>query len=269
MSISNAQRQRVRGLQQRKWRRKYEAFLVEGLVNVREVLNTHLEVLEVYATPEGLESLAVNIREKIARERNSSLNTHSPDQFIVGNTELERLSTQKTPHEALAVVKIPTYESYFSALEGSKENTKASRLLFLDGVSDPGNVGTLVRTAEWFGFEGILAGEGSADWYNPKTVAASRGSLFRLPHLTVSHDVLAKAFSNYQLHVADLEGSNASDYEWPQKIILAIGSESHGPSEALLQLSPKPITIQGAGTSTESLNAAIAGGILMAFATKK
>jgi TrmH family RNA methyltransferase len=249
MSISNTQRQRVRGLQQRKFRRKYTAFLVEGRVNVLEVLSSPLEVLELYGLQEVLDSFRQNLR--------ISESLQNIDYFEVGKTELERLSTQRSPDGVLAVVKIPSYDwNSFS---------NSSKILLLDSVADPGNVGTLIRTAEWFGVQGVLALPGSVEWYNPKVVAAARGSLFRMPHLNIEIADLSTQFPSHQLVVADLEGESVHTFQWPDQAILGIGSESHGPSDALLQLSPKPITIPRAdGMLTESLNAGVAGGIILA-----
>ena len=248
MSISNAQRQRVRSLQQRKFRRKYTAFLVEGRVNVMEVLSSGLEVLELYGFKEVLD----NFRENLSF--GESLKTAK--QVEVGQSELERLSTQRSPDGAIAVVQMPTHVK--STFE------RAKRLLLLDGISDPGNAGTLIRTAEWFGVEGVLSLPGSVEWYNPKVVAAARGSLFRIPHLSIDYSDLSTHFSSHQLVVADLEGSPFDSFKWADHSILTIGSESHGPREELLQLSPKRITIPRAkGQRTESLNAGVAGAILL------
>ncbi len=249
MSISNTQRQRVRGLQQRKFRRKYTAFLVEGRVNVLEVLSSPLEVSELYGFQEVLESFRQNPSFCKSLKR--------VETFEVGKADLERLSTQKSPDGVLAVVKIPTYN--WDSFKNSR------KILLLDGVADPGNVGTLIRTAEWFGVEGILALPGSVEWYNPKVVAAARGSLFRMPHLNVSIEDLSSEFPEHEIVVADLKGESFQTFSWPSHAILAVGSESHGPSEALMQLSPKPITIpRTKGKLTESLNAGVAGSILLA-----
>ncbi len=253
MSISNAQRQRVRGLQQRKWRRKYSTFVVEGIVNVQEVLDSPLEVQEVYATPEAKGALA----EQLDALASSRAQNSAAQVFEVSPKELGRLSTQVNPHGALAVVAIPKY--------ALADFLSIPKLLYLDGVSDPGNVGTLLRTADWFGVGGVLANEGTADWYNPKTVAASRGSLFRLPHLNASPAVLAEAAPKHPILVADLQGVESANLDWPTTGILAIGNESHGASEELLGVSTTRVCISRApGSKAESLNAGVAGAILLA-----
>ena len=245
MSITHAQRQRVRNLQQRKWRRKYNAFVVDGLVNVNEVLGSTLVVEELYHTRDVGDQL-------------QGLDRLNPGQIIcVTEREFARLSHQKNPQGVLAVVACPVQvPDHLSSLR---------RILFLDSVSDPGNVGTLIRSAEWFGMEAIVAGPGSADWYNPKVVAAARGSLFRLPHLSLSATQLAAYCLDHIFIAADLDGVVVDQVRWPRAFVLGIGNESHGPGEELRGLSPKLVTIpRWPGSPTESLNAGVAGSILLA-----
>lgn len=253
MAITNTQRQRVRSLQQRKWRRKYNAFVVEGLVNVNEVLTSPLTVEELYHTPEVTNQL-------------QALDSLNPGQlYAVSAKELDRLSGQRSPHGVLAVVTIPDY--------ASSDLGTFNRIVYLDAVADPGNVGTLVRTAEWFGIDAIVSGPGSVEWYNPKVVAAARGSLFRMPHYTLDIGELARLTSSSDWVIADLDGTASSTFAWPTEGILVVGSESQGPvqSRAFLQqqgavgLAPKLVTIGRAdGSKTESLNAGVAGSILLA-----
>ena len=252
MAVTQAQRQRVRGLAQRKWRRKYSAFAVEGLVNVGELLASPLAVLEVYATAPALEGFRQN---PVYREALAGIEVQQ-----VSPAELARLSTQRSPHGAVAVAR--------TAASDPEVLAQAGRVLYLDGVADPGNVGTLVRTAEWFGVDCVAAGPNTADFYNPKVVAAARGSLFRVPHIALAAEHIARLRGDpptREILVADLDGTPYADASWPERGVLAIGSESHGPTPLLRGLSPKPVTIARAGRApTESLNAAVAGGILLA-----
>ena len=247
MAVTNAQRQYVRSLRQLKARRKYGTFAVEGLTNVRELLTSDLTVTQLYATADAVNTLR------------PSVDPSSTNLYEVGQKELERLSSQKSPHGALAVVRQPAHDPQILA--------KAARVLFLDDLADPGNVGTLVRTAEWFGVEAIVASPASVDWYNPKLVASARGSLFRAAHFTMQVEELRTAVgADAELVVADLHGLGARAFAWPQRTVLCLGSESRGPSERLLGLSPKPVTIERAASAkTESLNVAVAGSILCAL----
>ncbi len=174
----------------------------------------------------------------------------------------ERLSQQRSPTGVLAVAK--TFDYSLSDL------ADARRILYLDDINDPGNAGTLLRSAEWFGLDAVCATPSSVDWYNPKLVAAARGSLFRMPHLTLGLAALLSALPEHQLIVADLDGAAARTFEWPSQGVLLIGSESHGPGQDAEQALERPkssairVTIEGSGRATESLNAGVAGSVLMA-----
>ena len=250
MAMTNARRQYIRELRQRKGRRKYAAFVVEGLVNVGELLASSTEVELLAGTPEGLDAL----------RQNAPRVSFPAETYELGPAALARASAQVNPSGVLAVARVPDY--------GLPDVAAPPRLLYLDGVNDPGNAGTLVRTAEWFGLGGVCASPGSVDWYNPKTVAAARGSLFRVPHRQVDLAELAAARAGDRVVVADLGGGPARGYAWPARGILVVGSESHGPSETARAIVREGrgdvVTIRGAGRA-ESLNAGVAGGILMAM----
>ena len=252
MAITKAQRQYVRELRHRKARRKYGAFAVEGLVNVGELLASPAEVQLLVGTAEGLMALRQN-----APRVPFPAETHE-----VGAAAIERVSAQVRPSGVVAVAR--TFD------HGRAVLAESPRLLYLDGVNDPGNAGTLLRTAEWFGFGGVVASPKSVDFYNPKVVAAARGSLFRMAHgeVGLAELIAARGPSGGELFVADLAGAPLHEVTWPTEGVLLIGSESHGPSSAAVALVERGIgtrvTIPGGATATESLNAAVAGGILMA-----
>jgi TrmH family RNA methyltransferase len=133
-------------------------------------------------------------------------------------------------------------------------------LLLLDSLADPGNVGTIIRTAEWFGLGGLLLGVGSVDLYNPKCVRATMGAIFRLP---VVEEVIPQMVLQLGLPLLALDaaaGEFVGDLPLPRRAIYIIGSEAHGVSSELLGAS-RPIAIRGGGGG-ESLNAAIAAAIL-------
>lgn len=139
------------------------------------------------------------------------------------------------------------------------------RVLALDGVQDPGNVGTLIRTAAWFGIGAILAGPGTADVYNPKVVRSAMGSLWDV-RLARTRD-LAGALRTLDRpsYGADLDGTPVATWTPASPSVLVMGSEAHGVSTAVRALLSETVVIPGAATrrGTESLNVAVAGGILM------
>ncbi len=254
MAITHAQRKFIRELQQRQARRKYGAFLVEGFVNVGELLLSNFDIDVVLSTEAAWTKLLDRVDTK-------SLSRPLPPVEMLGEAAFERVSTQSSPSGILAVARTPAFD-----LEAIRPT---DRVLYLDGLNDPGNAGTLLRSAEWFGIDAICSSPDSADWYNPKTVSAARGSLFRLPHLQVELSSLLQVMQEPQLIIADLAGSPSRRFAWPTAGVLLVGSESHGPgSEANSRLDQMPklthvVTIAGANTPTESLNAAVAGSILL------
>jgi TrmH family RNA methyltransferase len=164
---------------------------------------------------------------------------------------MEKISTQSTPSGVLALLTIPNF----------KVPDQRNSVLAIDGIRDPGNLGTLIRTADWFGVQEVWCSSDCADIYNPKTVQASMGSLFRvgIHQLALAESLASDTRKSY---AAVLNGETVIPINKNEAVILVIGSESHGISPAVLEQTAYKISIPGIG-KTESLNAAVAGGILM------
>jgi TrmH family RNA methyltransferase len=165
--------------------------------------------------------------------------------------ELEKISQLQTPHEVLALVKqFPPQQSSVTGFA-----------LYLDTIQDPGNFGTIIRIADWFGIKTIICSEGCADRYNPKVVQATMASLARV---SVYYDEGNSFFQSNQLPVyaAVLEGRSLYEERKTGEGILLIGNESKGIRPELLQYASHRITIPRKG-SAESLNAAVATGIIL------
>lgn len=139
-------------------------------------------------------------------------------------------------------------------------------LLALDGIRDPGNLGTLIRTADWFGLQNIVCSHDTVDWYNPKVVQSAMGSMGRVDVYYTELPVWFKKYPGIPIYPAVPGGRPVRELGQPREGILLIGSESHGIRPELLALSPQKVGIPGAGTA-ESLNAAVAAGILLAYIT--
>ena len=175
---------------------------------------------------------------------------------------MEQMSGQDTPPGILAVVKIP---------HPGEIKTHSRLVLALDGIANPGNMGTLIRTAEWFGIHDVVCSQDCVELWNPKVVQATMGSLFRVKvWATDLPAYLQKAKAEDKaVYGALLEGENLFQMSAKPEGILVIGSESHGIRADVLPCITHPVTIPRAGGSlTESLNAAVAGAILMAEMTK-
>ena len=132
----------------------------------------------------------------------------------------------------------------------------------LDGINDPGNLGTMVRSAEAFGFDDIILADNCVDLYNEKSLRASMGSAFRLNILSMSLEEIKKLKKTYRFISADMDGRDIKKYQVQGPIILAIGNEANGLSAPIRDLTDDFVKISMLG-SIESLNAAIASSIIM------
>lgn len=234
--ITANQKKIVKSLTQKKFRSQYQAFVVEGVKLVEEALKSDYLVKVVYALPEWT--------------------AHHPevDVITVSEKELSAMSSLKTPNEVLAVVEMPAEEKIaINAISIS---------IALDKIQDPGNLGTIIRTADWFGINQVICSADSVDVYNSKVIQATMGSLFRVK--VVYTDLEDYLKNNLQLNVygAFIEGDNVYQTRIKQeKTILLMGNESNGISSNLLPYIDEKISIPGYGTA-ESLNVAVATGII-------
>ena len=222
----------IRSLSLKKNRQKHGLFIVEGEKLVNEVLSSDWEVEGIYATKEWLGENAT----------------------IISNNDLSRISSLKTPNKVVAVVKIK---------KGSLDIT-SNTVLALDGVKDPGNLGTIIRLADWFGVEDIICSDDCVDYLNPKVVQSSMGSFTRVNlHYTSLMDAFKK-YSDYKLFMTVLNGTPLSEMTNADKKIVVMGSESKGISNKILELTSDKITIPKSKSSkAESLNVSVAAAIIL------
>ncbi|KUE80607.1 RNA methyltransferase [Aeromonas schubertii] len=235
--ISKNQLKLLRALGQKKQRKALGLFLVQGEKNVLELANSDLVVKQIFATPEFLALHGQALR------RYECIDADLED--------LTKASTLVSNNAAIAVVAIPEVAV-----------PKARGLMIaLDGVSDPGNLGTIIRLADWYGIQHIVASQDSADPYNPKTISATMGSFGRVQVSQVDlPDYLAKA--GLPVYGAFLEGESIHRTAFQAEGILLMGSESHGIREQAARCVTDKITIPAFG-GAESLNVAMATGIIL------
>ena len=171
--------------------------------------------------------------------------------YIGGVLELEKASSLNTAPEIIVVVSRPD----------SFEINLKNRLLVLDGIQDPGNLGTIIRTADWFGINQIICSKNTVDCYNSKVIQSSMGSIFRV---SIVYKDLTTFLKDLKLpiHGALLNGVNLNDINPTEIKVLVLGNEGQGISPEIIPLITHPTTIPGFGNA-ESLNVAIAGGIFM------
>ncbi|MFA7068521.1 MAG: RNA methyltransferase [Acidaminococcaceae bacterium] len=235
-------------LKMKKYRTQREEFLVEGVRSVQEVLTSGWGIIEVFfADAIGTETVA-------AMFASSNVPCYHVSQAII-----ERLTDTKTPQGIVAVVKMQnTTITDLAGLSGL--------LLVLDEVRDPGNVGTIIRTADAAGACGVVLLQDCADVYSPKVVRATMGSIFHLP---IVIDVDKAKFcqwcaqENWSLWVSSLEGgTDIYDIAWEAKVAVTMGNEANGASAQMLKAAGKKVYIPMQGKA-ESLNVAIAAGVFL------
>ena len=241
--LSKTQAKYIQSLDQKKFRSQYGVFIAESPKLVRELLEMQsFHFSMICAVPEWLE------------ENDSLIQNANIEQLVsVEVSELAKVSNLKNAHSVLAVV-------YTNEPEQPVLQNKLT--LALDDIQDPGNMGTIIRLADWFGIQNILCSPNCVDIYNPKVVQSTMASIARV---NIIYQDLAEVFSmnkDVPVYAAMLEGTPISNIESCTNGILLIGNEGHGISDLLLPLISEKITIPRFGKA-ESLNAAIATGIIL------
>lgn len=228
-----------------KYRRKEGLFIAEGERCVEQIVINGFVEVEALVVQKGFQP-GFKVTDTV---------------FEVNPNDFETLSDTDSPQGVLAVCKIPT-ETSLEQLTGA-----SGVIVAVDAVQDPGNVGTIIRTAAWFGASGILFGEGTADPFHPKVVRSTAGATGSLPYLKGDLGRLLVEFEkhDWQSYLMDGgEGSVPIKTEEPaNRSILVIGNEGNGISQKLFAGQRKRVRISGDDSSVESLNAAIAMGIGM------
>lgn len=235
-------------LKMKKYRTKRGEFLIEGLRAVQEALMSGWDILEMFFE-DAIGS------DKIAEIASGS----SALCYHVNSSIIERLTDTQNPQGIVAVVKIK--DSIIADLEGLK-----GLILVLDEVRDPGNVGTIIRTADAAGACGVVLLRDCADIYNPKVVRATMGSIFHLPIIAdVDKSSFCKwcAQEHWTLWASSLEGSvGIYEMPWESKVALIMGNEANGVSNEMLKAARERVHIPMRGRA-ESLNVAVAAGIFL------
>jgi TrmH family RNA methyltransferase len=235
--LSKANVKYIKSLQVKKYRKQEQCFIVEGAKSVLELLNSDFEVLMLFGTQDFLKNVSV--------PSNVELNE-------VTEKELDSLGEFQTNNAALAVAKFK---------DNSDLDISANEFgLVLDDIRDPGNLGTIIRTADWYGISKIIASTETADFYNPKVISATMGSFTRVNLFYTSLDeYLSK--TKLKVYGAYLGGKNVHDVDFGGTGLIVIGNESRGINPSLEKFISDKITIPRYGQA-ESLNAAIATAII-------
>ena len=250
--ISKNQIRFIRSLHAKKGRESHRLFLCEGSKGVLEVIAGSCEVLQVFAFQEWID------------ENAAAVSAHKPVPEPVLLSEMERITALSTPSPALAVVRMKEHSL-------PAEAAPDGLTLVLDDIQDPGNLGTIIRIADWFGIRRIVCSPGTAELYNPKVIQATMGSFMRVEVVYGEISAFlslpglpANIFGTF------LSGKNIYEAELSSNAVIIVGNESRGISEAAEKFVTDKITIPSYALDkkerghAESLNAAIATAIVCA-----
>jgi len=231
----------IQTLGQKKFRQQERLFIAEGPKLVKELLEADASMVkEVFALKDWIAD-----HEKIAGKTAVT---------EITETELDRISQLTTPNKVLAIVR--QFE------EDIEIKTKGKIILALDGIQDPGNMGTIIRTADWFGIEQIVCSNDSAEVYNPKVVQATMGSIARVRVFYTDLQEWLAEQKDTSIYATTLEGQDISTIKKIKEGIIIFGNESKGVSPGIIELATVKLTIPKKGKA-ESLNAAVAAGVVL------
>ncbi len=234
--LTKAQIKLINSLKHKKNRQKHQLFIAEGIKVIKEILKSRLEVESIYSTTQQF--------------------SVSKDKFCeVTEKELSRISQLKTSQTALALIRIPD--------ETIKPSQNKGLILALDGVRDPGNLGTIIRLCDWFGVSRLVCSKDTVDSYNPKVIQATMGSIARLD---ISYVNLTDFIQQTTLPVfgAFMSGNVIYNTNLPEEGVLVMGNEANGISKEVSNLIHNQVSIPQFGEqNVESLNVASATSILL------
>ncbi|RKS43459.1 TrmH family RNA methyltransferase [Gillisia mitskevichiae] len=240
--VSKSQIKLITSLEQKKHRTKMGLFVVEGKKGIEEVLESNFELHSLFTTQD-------------------IFNTYPDRTHIISEVELKKISRLKTAQIGLAIFKIPFRNEI--KLEGL--------VIALDGVRDPGNLGTIIRLCDWFGVETLLCSLDTVDCYNSKVVQATMGSITRVKIHYMDLPLFLKENNSHFKAGTFLEGENVYSSEIPKNSIIVLGNEANGISAKIESLVEKKINIPqfSMAENTESLNVATATAILLSEYRRK
>lgn len=255
--LSQNQLKHISALKVKKYREEFSQFIAEGHKLVMDLINSEFSISGIYASADWIVTNLSVIREK------------DIPVFETLPREMERISALSTPSPVLAVVKIPAEQSSHPQIP--------KLYLALDDIRDPGNLGTIIRIADWFGMATVLCSENCVDLYNPKVVQATMGSIARVSvircNLAETLATLSESSGGFPVYGALLEGESIFSQTLTNHGIILIGNESRGISPELIPFITQKIFIPSFGSSelgkAESLNASIATAIICAEFRKK
>lgn len=246
--LTKNQIKHIRSLSVKKYRELHGEFTAEGIKVVSELIKSNFTTKKIYCTEEW------------SKTNREIFNSGKFEIEIISAGELERISSLATPNNVLAIVAIP--DKTKADFEPSKEI-----ILALDEIKDPGNLGTIIRTADWFGIKKIICSENTVDVFNSKVIQAAMGSLFRVEIIYLNLPEFLHQQKNVKIFGALLDGENIFNKNLDKSGIIVIGNESNGISQTIIPLItdklfiPRTAAVESINIP-ESLNASVAAALI-------
>ncbi|WP_341224473.1 RNA methyltransferase [uncultured Arcticibacterium sp.] len=233
--LSKQKQKYIQSLHIKKYRQQFGHFIVEGQKSLEELAKSDFDVKEVYLTEKGSELRITNAEINLCSEK-----------------DIEKVSSFRSNNYGVAVV---------ACKPNLKPTVKKEWVLALDEIRDPGNLGTIIRIADWYGINKIICSENTVELYNPKVISSTMGSFGRVNcFYTNLSEYLTEL--NLPVYGAYLNGQNIHQLSFPESGVLLMGSESHGISAELKETVSNKITIPAFGKA-ESLNAGVATAVIL------
>lgn len=226
----------IKSLDKKKFRQKYNLFLVEGNKIIKELPNSSYKIIELFSiNPDQLSEITCKKTQ-------------------ISENELRKISFLQNPKDSVALCE----------LKDNVVKNEPKKQLVLDGIQDPGNLGTLIRLADWFGLEQMICSDDTADFYNPKVIQASMGSFTRVNIVYTKLDDFLKNSPNENIGT-DMEGEKLYTYKFPEKMNIILGNEGNGMRSETEKYLKTNISVPRFGNyqNTESLNVSVAAAIIL------
>lgn len=252
--ISNKTAQRIKSLADKKNRLKEMLFVVEGDKSVSEALESRFELLQLFATESFINS-------------NELITTNSNKLIRATKEEIKKASLLQNPQNSIALFQLPQENAIYETITNALT-------LYLDGIQDPGNFGTILRISDWFGIDTIFCSFDTVDMFNPKAIQASMGSFCRVKVYYHDFHSFAEYANEHSIPIYGTFMNETSVYSeiFPSKSILVLGNEGNGIRIENEKFITKKISVPDFSTSgkkPESLNVAVAAAIICSEIKRK
>ncbi len=236
----------AQSLLRKKYRQKYNKIIVEGSKLCAEILTLgNVEIDEIFATRAFLDAHIIPRK-------------HAGKLIEVDSREMGKISALSTPAPVLVICTPPDLSTQF-------HKDELQHTLYLDGIRDPGNIGTIIRTADWFGIDTLLLSEDCVEVFSPKVVQASMGSVFRVYCHQLEKNAFPEFAEGFTVLGADMDGDDLFQHSFPARSIVVLGNEGQGLSPEIVSVLNGKVSIPGSlRLGAESLNVAVTAGMIMA-----